>query len=299
MRLMNRFILGIWNIGIIESEIESVFNSHGNIKIKWLKHNYKDRFFADPFLESEVNDKLYILCEEFVFYEGKGKIVRLTVDKRTMNLLKREIVLKENYHLSYPFIYEDNIIPEAYRSGALYAYKKNGDNSYIKTKLMDELVIDPTILDYDNKMWIFSTSIKNLKDEAKTDLYIYYKNSNDDFISHNSNPVKTDIETSRPGGKFFIYKNDIYRPVQDSRKRYGHFIRIMKLENLTTDEFIETEVLKITSQNNPPYNLGLHTFNVYPNLIVVDGYNEYFKFLLKPILVILRKIIRIIKKDKV
>jgi hypothetical protein len=42
MGLKGKFLIGAWNIGIIESSIEEVFRDPGRLKIRWLTHKYCD-----------------------------------------------------------------------------------------------------------------------------------------------------------------------------------------------------------------------------------------------------------------
>lgn len=283
MIFKDKFLIGAWNVGVIECSIEDIFNDLNSFKIRWVKHNYIDRFFADPFLEKQDEMNYFILAEEYLFYERKGKIVRLTVEKKSMKLIDKEIILNDKYHLSYPYVSGEYIIPEGYRSGATYAYKKCEDGcSYEKIKLLNTGLIDQTFLKHNGKSWIFATTAEPKKADALSKLSIFYKDKDSKFIPHKLNPVKNDIKTSRPGGMFFIYRGELYRPTQDSEKRYGHLIRIMKINRLTEDEFKEEEVMALSSEKFPPYNMGFHTFNVYDNCIIVDGYREYHSYLLKP-----------------
>jgi len=96
------------------------------------------------------------------------------------------------------------------------------------------------------------------------------------------NPVKVDIKTARAGGKFFEYQGKLYRLAQDCEMLYGHLIRIMEVKRLSDQEYIEQEVMTLSNKLSPPYNMGFHTFNVFENCIVVDGYREYYSYLLKP-----------------
>lgn len=300
MGLADKFITGVWNVGIIDSGVEDVFKNPEKIKIRWVKHKYRDRFFADPFLQEQDDIYYYLLAEEYLLYEEKGKIVRLTVEKKSMKLVGREVVLNEKHHLSYPYILGEYIIPEGYISGATYAYKKiDNGNSFKRIKLLDEGLIDQTFLEYNGKCWIFATKAGSTQADAFSKLRIYYTDENGKFVSHKLDPAKDDIRKSRPGGMFFTYKGDLYRPAQDCEKRYGNLIRIMRIKKLTEDEFEEEEVAALSSRNSPPYSVRLHTFNVYDGLVVVDGYREYHSYLLKPIFLKCRRILLAINKKNI
>ena len=78
---MNRFRIKTYNVGIIRKDIKLILEV--GIKkgdIIWMKHNYKDRFFADPFLIKEDDNFFYIVCEELLFFEKNGKITLFIKD---------------------------------------------------------------------------------------------------------------------------------------------------------------------------------------------------------------------------
>jgi hypothetical protein len=231
-------------------------------------------------------------------YETKGKISLLTVDKKTLKLVNKIIILNDDHHLSYPYIFDDYIIPEGAQSGATYAYKKeDGGEKFRKIKICENALLDPTLLMYNDKYWIFATT-REKKEDAATKLSIFYSDNLWSFVPHKMNPVKVDIKTARAGGKFFEYQGKLYRPAQDCEMLYGHLIRIMEVKHLSDQEYMEKEVMVLSSKLSPPYNMGFHTFNVYENCIVVDGYREYYSYLLKPCMKIWSLFNKIIIKVK-
>jgi hypothetical protein len=297
MSFKDKFLLGAWNIGIVEATIDRVFKHPIDMKIRWLKHKYQDRYFADPFLENQDQKYYYVLAEEYIFCLDKANISRLTIEKSTMKLVGKETILNDDYHLSYPFIYNDCIIPEGYRSQAAYAYKKTeGGQKYQKIKLVDEPLVDPTLLCYDDKFWLFATTRKT-PEEARNMLSIFYAGKMGPFTAHGKNPVKIDIKTARPGGRFFEHQGKLFRPAMDCEESYGHRIRIMEVKKLSTDEYEEQEVLVLPVKHAPPYELGFHTFNVYENCILIDGYREYHSYFLKPCLIKLKPLMQFIYKQ--
>lgn len=291
MRFKDKFLLGIWNVGVVESGIEDVFNSPADMKIRWVKHKYRDRFFADPFLLDQDQKYYYILVEEYIFCQEKGRITCLTVDKKTMKLAGREIILNDGHHLSYPFISGNYIIPEGYRSGATYAYKRvNGGERYQKIKIAGDALVDPTLLRYGGKYWLFATT-KKIPEDAVTKLSIFHSSRFGGFIPYKLNPVKNDIKTARPAGKFFAFQGKLFRPAMDSEKSYGRMVRIMEVKKISVHDYEEQEVMVLSSEHSPPYNMGFHTFNVYENCIIVDGYREYHSYIVKPVIVKLKRIL--------
>lgn len=280
MGFLQKFLLGVWNIGVIEESIEALLNNKRTYKIRWVKHKYRDRFFADPFLYKVDEENYYILVEEFPFYSNIGVISLLTVDRRNMKLLNKQKVIEGKCHLSYPFVYEGTIIPEAFRSDLCMAYVLGEGKIVHSEEVVPWGLIDQTFLKRDGYEWIFATD----KDNPLCGLKIFYREIGDlQWREHAKNPVSEDIKSARPGGHFFELEGQLYRPAQDSEKLYGHRIRIMRVDKLTPDEYEETEVKILSATGNPPYELGFHTFNVEDDFIVVDGYKEYKSFLIKPL----------------
>ena len=72
----------------------------------------------------------------------------------------------------------------------------------------------------------------------------------------------------------------------------------MEMLNLTPDDYKEKEVAILSSQGNPPYEMGFHTFNVENEFIVVDGYREYHSFFVKPLCLKLPKVMKFIGEKR-
>ncbi len=295
MGFSDKFLLGVWNVGIIERAAEQLLQENGNIEIRWMRHPYRDRFFADPFLFSVDAQNYYILAEEYPFYTNVGVISMLKIDRKTMRLLEKQTVLSGPCHLSYPFVYGNTVIPEAFRSERCVAYQVENQQVAAQTTVASFGLIDQTFLQYDGKEWIFATD----KDNKLCGLKIFYREIGEtDWHAHSGNPVKSDIRTARPGGHFFRIGNDLYRPVQDSEKRYGHRIRIMRVDELTPNTFRETEVKLLSADGNPPYDMGFHTFNAEDGFVVVDGYREYKSYFVKPMCLKAKPIMRFFGERK-
>lgn len=266
MDIKKLFTIDVWNVAVIESSIESIM--HGdNFKIRYMKHNYRDRFFADPFLYRCDDLNYYILAEELKFYEKKGRIVLLTINRKTMRLVRKKMIIEEDYHLSYPFYKDGLIIPESFHSGCLYEYHFNGD-CVVEKRLFSELpLIDATFLNYDGEDYIFGT-MKGEGDEAYSVLRVF-KKVNSKYTEQPFSPLKRDLVHSRCGGSFFEINGKLYRPVQNCESSYGTEIILMET-NISENSLEEKEIVRIDASRLKKYNKKMHTFNVYKNFIVVD-----------------------------
>lgn len=270
MKLLRKFRIGYWNVGIIEKDIDAIMNDE-LYEIRWMKHRYKDRFFADPFLQRQDESFYYILAEELIFTKDKGTIVLLIVDKKTMKLVHRTEVIEDTFHLSYPNWQNGTIVAENYKSGCLSRFSIT-NRKVEKKEILNVPLIDPTFVEYKGTTWLFGTT-KEEENDPNRKLSIFYKTA-DGYIPHQSNPVKTDITSARPGGNFFWYKGELYRPAQNCTNLYGEDIHIMKVEQLDKNNYKEKLVKIVSSHDSSRYNLGLHTFNTYNGFIVVDGFEK-------------------------
>lgn len=279
-----KFILGIWNIGIIveDNAVDKIVKEKNKVKIEWLKHNYKDRFFADPFLLYKDDKFYYILAEEFIFWENIGKIVLLKIEKKRFCLVERKIIIDEKYHLSFPFVDFENkyILPEGFASGRWYAYKYDEKFNIVeKIEMVNRPLIDTVIWKHQGKTWLFSSDSESPLDVER--LFCSENGYPGEYSECLCSPIKCNIKNARSAGNIFSHKKKFIRPVQDSEEIYGCNVRLMEILNITNDRYEEKEIGHILSSD---YNImGLHTFNVYDDCIIVDGYNEHHSYLIKPL----------------
>lgn len=284
MKLLDIFTFEYWHIGIIKLKKNSSINEWKKQKIIWMKYKYKDRFLADPFLFKEDKDNYYIIAEEYTYYDRKGRIVLLQFNKQSLKLIKRELLINEATHLSFPYYYNKKILPENFRSGKYYSYSIK-DNYYIEKQLIADLpIIDPIIHEYNGIKFLFGS----FKKTALNELYLFYE-ENGKWISHPQNPIVQNYNTARMAGHFFYYNGELYRPAQDCQYSYGNCVRIMKIIELSKNTFREEESNEFKSHTKP-FNQGMHTFNVENNYIIVDGYCKRFKPFYKCFLALLKRI---------
>lgn len=293
MSFIDKFKVVAWNIGFIESELENILNSETQLPITWMKHHYLDRFFADPFILCVDEKYITIMAEEYLFLEAKGKIVKLIIDRKTKQLKKRQLVLETDYHLSYPFIYNNRLYPEQSASNMWKSYDLDGKNEKLISRCG---FIDGTILNDGNCEWLFATRIKDNRSDAIKKLYRYkIENGVPDISSERL--IKDDLRESRPAGNFMSINNKWYRVSQTSTNSiYGESISISEIKLCNEENYVEETVKTINSHRSNRFNKGLHTLNAYRNekLIVIDG----FEMGLRPIQRIIIKMRSILYNDK-
>jgi len=274
-RILDDFKATKYNIGFIDGDLQSVLDGEP-IKINWLKHHYKDRWFADPFILEVTNNEIVVLVEEWYDPIQRGRISKLIIDKKTYDLKSLKVMLDDGTHMSFPAIERQGndvyIHPENCVSGKLENFKYDEENDrFVKVGVLcDEPLTDSCTTDLFGRRYLFSTK---LPDANGKDLGIYVWDAlSGKYLFQTVYHFKDNI--SRMAGNFFVYKDKIYRPGQVCIKSYGDAVSLQEV-NHKNGKWIFKELRRIYSPH-PYLNLGFHTFNTYKDLIVVDavGYRK-------------------------
>jgi hypothetical protein len=183
-------------------------------------------------------------------------------------------------HTSFPFTFsfegEQYLVPETYQENRIALYRMNRDCGYfeyINTLVDDVRGVDACLHQHEGFWWLFFTK----QDLPSVHLYLYYSPSLfGTFEPHLNNPVKTDIRSSRPAGRFFLLNNMLIRPAQDCSGHYGKQVVLNKILQLSPHEFREEEFLTMCPRGDY-YNQGLHTINGNDQMTLIDG--KRFRFL--------------------
>ena len=259
-----------YNIGFIDGDLQSVLDGKP-IKVNWMKHKYKDRWFADPFILDVSENVITILVEEWYDPIQRGRISKLTIDKKTFELLDIKVMIENDCHLSFPAIDRkpDGIYihPESSVINKLESYKYNtATDHFIKVGTLSNLPLTDSVCNnYFGQDLMFSTKLPNANGK---ELGIYYWDSKNglydikEYYHFNDN-------ISRMAGNFFEYQDKIYRPAQVCIKSYGDAVSIQEV-NCIGGKWQFKEIRRIYSPH-PDLDLGFHTFNVYKGTIVVDA----------------------------
>lgn len=281
-KIFDKLFIKQWNIGLARADIrELIKNGHTDLQYHWLSTQKPTRFFADPFIFKTNNGHINLVYEDYDYYDQYGKIAITTLDSNFNPISSKEI-LDTKSHLSYPNVFIDNgityIIPEASKEGGLYSYEfdHNSQRLVNRKMLIEGLpLLDSTILHHNNKYWLFAT---HRGPESNNKLYIYHApHWSGPYSAHQGNPVKNDLNGSRPAGNFICVDGEIYRPTQNCGKYYGKSVTINKITSLNEFEFAEVPVLELCPPKNTNFNYAIHTINSSDDVIVIDGLRRVFK----------------------
>ena len=239
-------------------------------------NNPKSRFLADPFVFSH-REKSVIFAEDFFYSDNKGRISAISIEDDNPRFLG--IILEEDFHLSYPFVFDDNgtiyMIPETSKSKQIRLYRcEEFPLKWVFVKsLMDDVSAADTMVVKRNGYWFMLTNIctANIGDHG-SELHIFYSK---DLLSHDwlpiesGNPVIFDSLRARNGGMFEIDGN-IYRVNQvHGKAHYGKGFEINKITELTTKQYTEIKMDSI-EPNFKKGAVSTHHFNSDRKYSVVD-----------------------------
>jgi len=241
----------------------------------------KGEFWADPFLYS-YRDELYVFFENYSYKRGIGKISCGKIkDGKIKDVMD---VLDLDYHLSYPFIFEeDNVIymmPETHKNNRLEVYKCiEFPNKWelFSTAFEGESVADAIYFkDDSNQRWLFLN--RGFNHDHMAELYIYKIDSLkfNNIQEHHQNPVIIDCKIARNGGAIFKYDNKLIRPSQNnSNGIYGYGLNLNVIHKLSIEEYEEEQLIGI----EPNFKKGLHAthhLHQLEDVFVIDGaYKRY------------------------
>lgn len=262
-----------WNVGVVQAGPEEWLQSKPMEKVRWFPSRPRREFVADPF--PSVDREGEVLVESYDYRNETGFIT--AYDAATGEVLD-DGGIRESHHLSYPLTVSVDgslyCLPECASQGELRWYRREGKDWKPAGTLLQEPVLDATLLEHDGRWWLFGTK---LNDGQDTKLFIWSAEAPEGpWEPHPLNPVKADVRSSRPAGRFFRHEGKLYRPAQDCSAGYGGAVAINRVERLTRESFAEVEVARIEPEKNGPYPSGLHTLCVDGRQTVVDGKREIF-----------------------
>jgi hypothetical protein len=186
-------------------------------------------------------------------------------------------VLERDYHLSYPFLVEEEgqlyMIPESAENRTVEIYRCiDFPRKWRRERvLLDGLVAaDATLHHADGRWWMFANVAANGA-EIHDELHVFTSDSLlGDWQPHAGNPVKSDVRCSRPAGRLFTQAGKLYRPSQICAPLYGAGVVLQRVTRLD-DVFEEHEERRIVPAAGEGV-LGLHTINRAGDLSVTDAF---------------------------
>lgn len=206
-----------------------------------------NEFWADPFLFTSKGET-YVFFENYSYRTKRGKISCRKI--KGTKLLDIVDVLDLEYHLSFPYIFEENgeifLMPETSENERLELYR--GVSFPVKWELYATAFEGETVADAffytdeDHEKWLFLNKQVMETAPMNSELYIYNVDSLkfENLQPHSQNPVIIDARVARIGGAVFKHAGERYRPSQRNVDAiYGRALNINKIEKLSIQEYSE------------------------------------------------------------
>ena len=267
-----------WRCGVVAAEAASIVarGSLADLPVTWLPGTAGLRYLADPFgLWRE--GRLHVFAEAFDYRESVGHIV-VTVLDATMAVLEQRVVLREPWHLSYPFVFaaegETWMLPEAHQSGGAWLYRATafpfGWERAVRLPL-PEVPLDATLLRHDGRWWLFYAPADPVGDRLTVLHAAFADTLTAPWTAHPANPILRDAAGARPGGTPVIVGDVPHLPLQRCTGSYGSGLRLLRLDALSPDRIAAGIVAEFGAPPSAaPFAAGCHTLSAAGPVTLID-----------------------------
>lgn len=248
---------------------------------------------ADPFLFVH-GGRLHL------FYESKGLftpgVIKMTSTADLRNWTEPQVVLREPFHLSYPWVFEEEgrmyMVPETGSQGSVRLYEA-ADEGLTEFRFARELLRQPegrtvtmgygdsSIYQKDGKYYLM-TMLRYEEPVNVLELYVS-DHLEGPYQLHPASPIAASNKTGRDAGCWLELGGRLLRFSQDCVQRYGDNVHVSEITRLSPTEYEERLVReKIIPTDVPFYREGGHQFNAVPfkgKWIVATDAKEYHQLL--------------------
>ena len=285
-----------WNIAIRKGrEGELLYNTKAPFLVQKNGYSY---WVADPIV-FEYSSRVYVFAEYYSYWRMKGCIAVSEIKNK--KLTKWKIIIKEPFHMSYPFVFVHNgsfyMIPETNGSNSLRLYESK-DFPY-RWKFVKDIITDvkwvDTTLCYENGMVVGYTRAHNNPDK---DLKIVFDSELNIVSLQEIVKTKIEVDSYRCGGNIFLFNNEMIHPCQDESKGYGsglifrHYEVAHNLE-VSVDRFCPKDIRTDSDMNW----IGIHTYSANGGWEVIDLKSERFNYI-ETFMKKVRRFIRRVRKKR-
>ncbi len=199
-------------------------------------------FVADPFLICQTNEPRWVLFFEVLNKQYTRGEIGVADSPDALHWTYRGIVLRESWHLSYPYVFHVNdqyyMIPESQAKRAIRLYRAKGfpdQWEYVGDLLTGSSFADTTLVWRSGYWWLFTYV------SGKMELRLWYSDKIDGpWVEHPLSPIRQgSVKWTRPGGRIVEYCGRLLRFAQDGTKTYGGSLWVFVIEKLTPQDYQE------------------------------------------------------------
>ena len=237
----------LWSIGIVTGASPLQFrHPAGMFNPVLTREDVSDAralLVADPFM-LRVDDLWHMFFEVYNFDTDRGEIAWAT-SKDGFAWAYQKIVLRESFHLSYPYVFEWQgryyMIPETHQAESVRLYEAR---SFPTEWVCADILLrghrfnDSSIFFYNDRWWLFSETNPAL---AHDTLRLYHApDLRGPWQEHPQSPIiQGDPHIARPAGRVVVLPNRALRFTQDCSPIYGTKVRAFEITELTPSIYCE------------------------------------------------------------
>jgi hypothetical protein len=244
-------------------------------------------FVADPFM-LRANGSWHMFFEVMNWRTRMGEI-GLAVSDDGARWTYRQIVLAEEFHMSYPQVFrwqgDYYMVPETYEAGAVRLYKATDFPtrwSWVADLLEGPYLADATVFRRDGRWWMFVDTSEKMRNDT---LRLYHAGPlTGPWLEHPHSPVRRgDPAGARPAGRVLVVNDRLFRFAQSGVPHYGTEVNAFAVEELTAEVYREHALPQspILKGSGAGWNFcGMHHLDAHLQddgrwIACVDGwYNE-------------------------
>lgn len=273
-----QLVKDFWRCGVVAADIQSIARAGtlDHARIHWIPNRSRLHYLADPFALWR-HGRLHIFAESFSYRTGIGHI-ELIVLGADLAIIDQQAVLREPWHLSYPFVFEADgetwMLPEAHESGSLWLYRAT-DFPFrwerVRQIVLDHVPLDASLIRHDGLWWLFYAPADPPAGRLTSLCAAYADRLEGPWRPHPANPILLDARGLRPGGTPVVMDGKVHLPVQRCERSYGTGLRLLRFDGLTPSRAQATFGTTLAAPATAaPFTDGCHTLSAAGDVSLID-----------------------------
>lgn len=280
-------IVAVWSIGMYSGEdlfqLKPAKEANNPVLSARNALDVQAEFVADPFMIKE--EGIWHMFFEVMNAKTKKGEIGLAISRDGLSWSYCRIVLKEPFHLSYPYVFladgEYYMMPETYQANSIRLYRGDpfpGSWSLVGS-ILEGKWVDPSSFFFNGMWWMFAGVASPQHDTLEL---FYSKSISGPWQAHPMSPiVEGNSQIARPGGRVIVTGDRVIRFTQDCQPYYGTRVRGFEICELTVTTYSEREVeqIPVLSAGEDVWNRsGMH--HIDPHFVdvrwlaCVDGWHH-------------------------
>ena len=202
-------------------------------------------YVADPFMIRHGG--MWHMFFEILPEEVEKGVIGLASSEDGRKWSYRQVVLEEEFHLSYPYVFEFEgahyMVPESHQDSSVRLYKAVDFPTrweHVGNLLEGEEFVDCSPFHFQGRWWLFA-GCGSLPYRADMLRLFHAEQLAGPWMEHPQSPlISGDARIARPGGRVVAWGDRLFRFTQDCHPRYGLRVRAFDIHELTVESYRES-----------------------------------------------------------